>query len=312
MKFLILILLFIFLSLSNSKKRIEIELKSRPSPQKSHENMQQTVESAFQNPNLSNKRFLKSITKDITNFKDLQYYGDLYLGPNKQRMTFIYDTGSSWLWVPTDLCKQCPTKNKYKMDVNSTKVIDTTPEILVYGTGEVGGIRITEDVYLYKNSNKVVKDLVMLGIVMAQDIEGDAADGILGLGPMKTIAGRGNFVTALKQQGLIDYEIFSFDFKTKDEKSKMIFGDIDTSIVANFHDIIWVPLEGEVDDYWNLPLRGAYYGESNKTLQRAKYAVIDTGSSTMALSENNFLDFMQNVLDTGLECGFFIEEKFVA
>lgn len=29
-------------------------------------------------------RNLKSITKDISNFKDLQYYGELYIGSNRQ------------------------------------------------------------------------------------------------------------------------------------------------------------------------------------------------------------------------------------
>jgi hypothetical protein len=193
---------------------------------------------------------------------------------------------------------------------NSTKIIDSTPEVLVYGTGEVGGIRISEDLYLYNKGPQVVKDVVILGIVLANGIEGDAADGILGLGPMKTVGGRGHFVTALKQQGLIDYEIFSFDFRLQAEKSRMIFGDIDTEIVSNFHDIIWVPMDGQ-NEYWSLPLRGVKYGD-NSTMTQAKYAVIDTGSSTMALSEDNFLELMQNVLDTKLECGFFIEEKFVA
>jgi len=167
-----------------------------------------------------------------------------------------------------------------------------------------------EDAYLYDKGPEVVKGLIMLGIVTANDIEGDAADGILGLGPMKTLAGRGHFVTALKEQGLIEYEIFSFDFKPQNEKSKMIFGDIDTKIVSNFHDIIWVPIEGG-EEYWNLPLRSTSYGD-NQTLKNAKYAVIDTGSSTMALAEDNFLELMQSILDTGLECGFFIDEKFVA
>lgn len=182
---------------------------------------------------------------------------------------------------------------------NTTKIIDITPEVLVYGTGEVGGIRISEDVYLYEKGPEMVKGLIMLGIVMANGIEGDVADGILGLGPTQTVADRGHFVTALKEQGLIDYEIFSFDFKAEAEKSKMIFGDIDTNIVNNFHEIIWVPMETEAE-YWSLPLRSVYFG-NNRTLNQAKYAVIDTGSSTMAVSEDNFLDLMKNVLETNLE-----------
>ena len=90
----------------------------------------------------------------------------------------------------------------------------------------------------------------------------------------------------------------------------MIFGDIDKDIVSNFHDLIWVPADGE-EDYWTLPLRHTWFG-NNKTMQSANKAVIDTGSSTLAMNEDNFLTLMQSVLDSGLECGFFIDEKFVA
>ena len=35
---------------------------------------------------------------------DFQYKGTLYMGSQKQAMTFIFDTGSSWLWIPSDAC----------------------------------------------------------------------------------------------------------------------------------------------------------------------------------------------------------------
>ena len=290
-----------------------MELEPVPSAQKSYNSFSQLSESKIIFPvdkQLGNKRYLRSITKDITNFKDLQYFGTLYIGSKRQKMTFIYDTGSAWVWFPTTLCQTCPTTNLY--DINKVlnlpgknqkekqKAIDNTEvEILVYGTGEVGGIRVTEDVYLHRKGPEMVKDFIMLGIVIANDIDGDIADGILGLGPTQPDGDRGNFVTVLKNQGLIDYEMFSFDFKLEGEKSKMIFGDIDREIVKNMNDFVWVPMKGE-EDYWSLPLKSVEFG-SKKTLKEAKYAVIDTGSSTMALSENNFLDLMQNVLDTGLD-----------
>ena len=129
---------------------------------------------------------------------------------------------------------------------------------------------------------------------------------------MKTAGARSNFVSALKLQGLIDYEIFSFDFQVQEKQSKMIFGDIDTSIVDNFHDIIWVPvLDKDETDYWKLPMTSLSYGDE-KIHSMAEFAVIDTGSSTLALSENNFLYLMKSILETDLECGFFLDEKFVA
>jgi hypothetical protein len=41
-----------------------------------------------------------NIRVGLTNFQELQYYGPLYLGTSKQKLNFVYDTGSSWLWFP--------------------------------------------------------------------------------------------------------------------------------------------------------------------------------------------------------------------
>ena len=151
----------------------------------------------------------------------------------------------------------------------------------------------------------------MLGVLKSADIDGDMADGILGLGRLKPSGSKKHFVSLLKQEGLVDFEMFSFDFKTDNKKSKVIFGDVDTDIVNNFHDIVWAPWAGNDPEYWTIPVSSVKYGDST-TMKHAKYAVIDTGSSTIALSETNFLDLMQSILDTQLECGFFVEEKFVA
>ena len=60
------------------------------------------------------------------------------------------------------------------MDQSETlDILSIEPEILVYGTGEVGGIRIQDDVWIEKNQNLRVQGLGMLGIIVANGIEGD-------------------------------------------------------------------------------------------------------------------------------------------
>ena len=162
-----------------------------------------------------------------------------------------------------------------------------------------------------ESGDQSVKSFNMLGVLKSADIDGDMADGILGLGRLKPSAEKKHFVSLLKQNDLIDFEMFSFDFKSEDKNSKVIFGDVDTDIVNNLHDVIWAPWAGDDEEYWTIPVGGIRYGNT-LTMKQTKYAVIDTGSSTIALSESNFLDLMQDILDTGLEWGFFVEEKFVA
>ena len=106
MRFQVWLIFMYLLATGFTSKLFTVELKSRPSKQNSYHSNNVYENLGFESPNEENPiRMLKSITKEITNFKDLQYFGELYIGSNKQKMTFIYDTGSAWIWVPTELCK---------------------------------------------------------------------------------------------------------------------------------------------------------------------------------------------------------------
>jgi hypothetical protein len=37
----------------------------------------------------------------LHNYKNVQYYGSIFVGSNKQEMTVIFDTGSNLLWIPS-------------------------------------------------------------------------------------------------------------------------------------------------------------------------------------------------------------------
>ena len=45
-------------------------------------------------------RINANVRVGMVNFKEMQYYGPLYIGSSKQKLNFVYDTGSSWLWFP--------------------------------------------------------------------------------------------------------------------------------------------------------------------------------------------------------------------
>jgi len=46
------------------------------------------------------RRGLATIEKTMTNYANLQYYATLYIGDSQKEMTFIWDTGSTFLWFP--------------------------------------------------------------------------------------------------------------------------------------------------------------------------------------------------------------------
>jgi hypothetical protein len=64
-------------------------------------------------------------------------------------MSFIFDTGSSWLWVPSDACpkSQCPGTT-YHYAASSTYQASATTEKITYGKGQVQGYVVQDQVAL--------------------------------------------------------------------------------------------------------------------------------------------------------------------
>ena len=92
------VLLLVGISTQEEQKTITIELQRKligPDPSAfNHTNA--TVYSE----NEMKRRGLAVIEKTLTNYHNLQYYADLYIGDSMTQMSFLYDTGSSYLWVP--------------------------------------------------------------------------------------------------------------------------------------------------------------------------------------------------------------------
>lgn len=88
-------------------------------------------------------RGLAEIEKKIFNYQNLQYFSTLYIGENRKEMTFIYDTGSTYLWVPLSNCTGCHTTNLYTPASSFTTANQN--DFIQYGAGRVEGV-IAEDV----------------------------------------------------------------------------------------------------------------------------------------------------------------------
>jgi hypothetical protein len=46
----------------------------------------------------------------LSNYEDFQYFGEVMIGSHQQKMDFLMDTGSDWIWIPSSLCPadECP------------------------------------------------------------------------------------------------------------------------------------------------------------------------------------------------------------
>lgn len=83
-------------------------------------------------------RGLQEIEKSVSNYQNLQYLATLYIGESKKEMSFIYDTGSTYLWLPLSNCTGCPSGNLYSPA--STFENTGTRDSIQYGSGYVEGV----------------------------------------------------------------------------------------------------------------------------------------------------------------------------
>lgn len=60
------------------------------------------IEEVFTDPT----RDLSSLTKEMENYINFQYYASLYIGDNDTQLDFLFDTGSDYLWIPLNNCTQ--------------------------------------------------------------------------------------------------------------------------------------------------------------------------------------------------------------
>lgn len=93
------------------------------------------------------------IDKQLHDFNNIQIFSSIYIGEPKQEFDMIFDTGSSWVWVGTDVCDNCV--NAHKFHFNQSQFFhQLTPSIstLRYGKGQVWGYNAKDQVCLAEDS----------------------------------------------------------------------------------------------------------------------------------------------------------------
>ena len=122
------------------QKTITMELKKRyVGP-----NFETNEESILLSEEEFKRRRLATITKTMTNYGNNQYYSTLYIGDSQKTMTFIYDTGSTYLWVPLNNWSAWHTTNLYTPSGSFST--SGTRDSITYGSGSVSGVQFTDNV----------------------------------------------------------------------------------------------------------------------------------------------------------------------
>ncbi|CDW72166.1 eukaryotic aspartyl protease family protein [Stylonychia lemnae] len=208
-------------------------------------------------------------------------------------MTFIFDTGSAWLWVPSDACpkSQCPG-NQFHYGQSSTYQQTGYNETVTYGKGQVKGYVVQDQVSLTSattGSTYVAQSSKFLSIYEASDISGLISDGLLGLSPNFISSTNGELLIAsLKKSGAISKQMFALYLASTTKTSQIQFGGYDqTQVLSRYstaekvnktaEDLIcWVKIVSKA--YWQVQLDQATVNGQAISIKIQK-VVFDSGAS---------------------------------
>nr|XP_007995833.2 napsin-A [Chlorocebus sabaeus] len=218
----------------------------------------------------------------LSNYRDVQYFGNIGLGTPPQNFTVVFDTGSSNLWVPSRRCHffsvPCWLHHRFDPKASSSFQANGTKFAIQYGTGRVDGI-LSED------------KLTIGGFKGASVIFGEALwepglvftfahfDGILGLGfPILSVEGVRPPMDVLVEQGLLDKPVFSFYLNRDPEEpdgGELVLGGSDPA--HYIPPLTFIPVT--VPAYWQIHMERVKVGPGLTLCVRGCAAILDTGTS---------------------------------
>ncbi|XP_071476116.1 cathepsin D-like [Diadema antillarum] len=225
-----------------------------------------------------------SLTVNLTNYRDAQYYGSISLGTPPQVFTVLIDTGCSDLWVASTSSSPesgwSRRHHTYNSSKSSTYVANGTEWSITYAVCSCNGF--------------VSQDTVTIGGVLVKNqLFGEATrvsgfpiltskyDGTLGLG-YPTVAQVSNvpvFDNFLKQ-GLIDDPVFSVYLARNSSDhpgGEIVFGGADPlRYTGDFH---YVPVTGQ--GWWLISMESVSLGSSKFCAHCP--AAVDTGCSSIGV-----------------------------
>lgn len=99
-------------------------------------------------------------------------------------MTFIFDTGSAWTWIPNSDCpsNQC-TRNNYRYQVSSGYKNTGRIETVKYGIGSIKGNVVNDDISITNSRLTQASNVNFISVFEAYQLSSLESDGLLGLSP---------------------------------------------------------------------------------------------------------------------------------
>ena len=221
----------------------------------------------------------------MTNYWNLLYLGEIYMGSEMQAFMVVWDTGSGGYLARSSECTSCSGDKfitgdsssfawKDPADYDSVTYMDGTS---LYGQLAYDRVCPTTD------TNSCANDFLFVAISSASGLR-DYEDGIIGLwsGNKSAAIQEEMIMNKMFDDSTIDEKVFSFYLTDLAGSSYIDFGTPNTAVMSDPADIIWIPIEDD-DYWWTAKVQGLRWGslmnDSTEYMITEADALTDTGTS---------------------------------
>jgi saccharopepsin len=229
------------------------------------------------------------------------FFGKVLAGNPRQVFTVVMDTGSGHLILPSTACNSetCMKHSRYNrsastsaidIEADGTRIRSTASErdqvAIAFGTGEVLGEFVEEDVCLGSDSTQCVNMRMVVATSMTPDPFGAFAfDGVLGIGlDSLALNSRFSFFGEMSAQHPTMQPYFAvFLARNDDEESSISFGGFEPSFASS--EIEWVAADMQHLGYWQVRLKSVRIGDVELEMcsDGTCRAILDTGTSLLGV-----------------------------
>ena len=263
----------------------------------------------------------------LSNYKDIQYSGDIYVGTPYKKYSVIYDTGSNLFWLPSINCTlKCRNEtNKYNPELSSSSINLHIKKNISYAKGYIKGRLFKDKVCINKNSgfsflyNKElsIDNFKLIAAYKEKYLYRTIFDGIVGLGINDEGDEYNSLIKTLYNQNKISIPSFSFyllsnkgnnnnniSFNSSNDISRLYIGDIlennyINNLFKNKTKHCYLP---EKNDYWLCQSNSIELSLNNKSniINSTSGVIFDTGTSYTIIPKNdsqNIIDYFNNTLN---------------
>ena len=220
------------------------------------------------------------------------YYANISLGTPPQHLTVLFDTGSSYNYVPSVSCDStCSGTGRFDSSSSSTYVSEGTTLTLQYGVGTTYGVLSTDTLQIADSLTAASASFVLSA--QMEDSANDPFDGLVvrgtqGFAFSVLSDGVPTLVDSLKMQKVITDRVFAFYLSnatfgenSQDTESECFIGEVDTTHARG--SLVYIPLK--YASFWAVSLNSVTVG-SELSLS-TNTAIFDTGTSLLVVPESD-------------------------